>query len=516
MVLLTAMNEPSAKPAPSRPKVFISYSHDSPEHAQRVLGLAERLRADGIETSLDQYINGSPVEGWPRWMLNQLDAADFVLLICTETYYRRFRGLEQPGKGKGADWEGALVTQEIYDARSATAKFVAVMFAPGLEAFVPEPLRGRTFHVLTGEESYQELYDVLLGQAGVAARPVGELKRRKPRRGAVLSFGGANARAGGQASVADNPALARVTLYDGDQALVASLDQAVAEVGAEDKQVCGGPDCVLSYDYSRKGKVVEVRPRLAYLEGVRRSNARIEGLVFTHQAFAWNFPRLAIRLANPSAAPIHLVEALLDVQSSEPVQEAIPVIRDMSYQSLVILNEGWQPMAQAEIEFEIAGLEEGGDVDLFLPERVQVQVPVLETQAVVPLLKYVPERLRQEQAVRVRGQLRFGPASARRTVDFVTRVELGLRAGHGVAPTHTYQVLLRAGETGLKRLSLAQEIPPGSVDLFLLTLGADRACRTAFDLRFLTLDDAEIVAERIDVEIFVPRNLKATGAGAIP
>jgi hypothetical protein len=37
------------------PKVLISYSHDSPEHRQRVLGLAERLRTDGIDCTIDQY-----------------------------------------------------------------------------------------------------------------------------------------------------------------------------------------------------------------------------------------------------------------------------------------------------------------------------------------------------------------------------------------------------------------------------------------------------------------------------
>jgi len=52
--------------------VFISYSHDSPAHSARVLALSERLRADGIETLLDQYVNGSPQQGWPRWMLDQL------------------------------------------------------------------------------------------------------------------------------------------------------------------------------------------------------------------------------------------------------------------------------------------------------------------------------------------------------------------------------------------------------------------------------------------------------------
>src|SRR3984957_18886409 len=106
--------------ASDAPKVFISYSHDSAEHARRVLGLAERLRADGVDAQLDQYLAGTPEEGWPRWMLNRLDWADFVLVVCTETYYRRFRGHELRGTGKGADWEGNLITLEIYNKKSRT------------------------------------------------------------------------------------------------------------------------------------------------------------------------------------------------------------------------------------------------------------------------------------------------------------------------------------------------------------------------------------------------------------
>jgi hypothetical protein len=40
--------------ASEHPKVLISYSRDSPEHARRVLGLAERLRKDGVEAWIDQ------------------------------------------------------------------------------------------------------------------------------------------------------------------------------------------------------------------------------------------------------------------------------------------------------------------------------------------------------------------------------------------------------------------------------------------------------------------------------
>jgi hypothetical protein len=169
-------------------RVFISYSHDSDTHREQVLGLSERLRADGIETLLDQYVNGAPPQGWPRWMLDQLDAADSVLVVCTETYYRRFRGHEEPGKGRGVDWEGALITNELYDARSRTVKFVPVLLSAAGENWIPEPLRSGTHFALTSQEAYENLYDFLLEQAGVEPHPIGTLKPKSRRKGTALTF----------------------------------------------------------------------------------------------------------------------------------------------------------------------------------------------------------------------------------------------------------------------------------------------------------------------------------------
>lgn len=170
---------------------FISYSHDSEEHSEQVLGLSERLRADGIATILDRYVEkGSPPEGWPRWMMNGLNAATHVLCVCTETYRRRFLGQEVPDKGKGVDWEGALVNQALYDARSHTNKFIPVLFARSDESHIPEPLRPQTHYVLDSDAGYQALYDALLDQSGVEPGAVGELKRRPRATGRPLDFGG--------------------------------------------------------------------------------------------------------------------------------------------------------------------------------------------------------------------------------------------------------------------------------------------------------------------------------------
>jgi hypothetical protein len=43
-------------------KVFISYSHDSDAHMNRVFDLSERLRDEGVDCEIDQY-ETSPAGG---------------------------------------------------------------------------------------------------------------------------------------------------------------------------------------------------------------------------------------------------------------------------------------------------------------------------------------------------------------------------------------------------------------------------------------------------------------------
>ena len=129
-----------------RTKVFISYSHDSPEHAQRVLDLADALRHGGLEVVLDQYVHPAPDEGWPLWMETRLDEANFVLMVCTETYRRRVMGQEQPGKGLGVRWEGRLIYNRIYNDKPSGSRFIPVLFEGGEPAHIPNPVQGHTYY----------------------------------------------------------------------------------------------------------------------------------------------------------------------------------------------------------------------------------------------------------------------------------------------------------------------------------------------------------------------------------
>jgi len=94
--------------ASAPPKVLINYSRDSPGHAQHVLELANRLRTDGVDCIIDQHVV-APAEGRPRGMDKQIRDSDFVVMVCTETYYQRVMGEEQLGKGLGVRWKGHLI-----------------------------------------------------------------------------------------------------------------------------------------------------------------------------------------------------------------------------------------------------------------------------------------------------------------------------------------------------------------------------------------------------------------------
>jgi tetratricopeptide (TPR) repeat protein len=168
------------------PKVFLSYSHDSPEHADRVLALADRLTADGVEVFFDQYVR-APAEAWPAWMEDHLEKADFVALVCTETYLRRVRRREEPGRGRGVSWEGNLVYNLIYGDLNQGTRFIPILLAGGDPAHIPMPLRGNTHYVLTrfdfSDPGYEGFYRHLTDQSPTPppARPSIKVLPPRPR-----------------------------------------------------------------------------------------------------------------------------------------------------------------------------------------------------------------------------------------------------------------------------------------------------------------------------------------------
>ena len=159
------------------PSVFISYSHDSDEHSQRVLELAWTLRDNGITAELDQFHHHKIVD-WQRWCRKQIKTSDFVICVCTSEFQRRLEGDVPAENGKGVFWEGTFLQTEIYD-KKGHSRFIPVLLGDEPETSVDDgfgvPTRCRLREFDLSDSGFEELVRILTNQPAAAANPVGTI-----------------------------------------------------------------------------------------------------------------------------------------------------------------------------------------------------------------------------------------------------------------------------------------------------------------------------------------------------
>jgi hypothetical protein len=165
---------------PDRPTVFISYAHESEEHAARVLAFADQLVGDGVEVILDQY-SAHPADGWPLWMQRGLDRADFVLMLCSPAYRRRVMRQEEAGRGLGVQWEGNLIYNRLYGNLSRGDKLIPILMAGFSADDIPEPAAGFARYEIAAfdlsDRGYERLYRHLTNQPATPMPAMGSIKK---------------------------------------------------------------------------------------------------------------------------------------------------------------------------------------------------------------------------------------------------------------------------------------------------------------------------------------------------
>lgn len=102
------------------PTVFVSYSHDSPEHKRWVLEFAEELRRNGVDPIIDAW-DLRPGDDVPKFMERGVRDSGRVLMICTEKYVAK----ANDGVG-GVGYEAMIVTSELVR-DLGTAKFIPII-----------------------------------------------------------------------------------------------------------------------------------------------------------------------------------------------------------------------------------------------------------------------------------------------------------------------------------------------------------------------------------------------------
>jgi tetratricopeptide (TPR) repeat protein len=151
--------------------VFVSYSHDTPEHRLKVGEFIEEMRAAGLKVRWDQDVE-SPPEGWPKWMVSSLRDAVAVLLVCTKTYLGRFEGSAPLGEGRGAKWEGAIATQYLYEDEAHNKKWIPVCVSESDLEHIPMVLKGATRYVIFNSADRARLIHRLKSMFATEQAPV--------------------------------------------------------------------------------------------------------------------------------------------------------------------------------------------------------------------------------------------------------------------------------------------------------------------------------------------------------
>jgi len=158
-----------------RPLVFISHDRNEVALHDHVLGLANRLRREGVDARIDLYEMG-PAEGWELWRERQLLSADFVIVVCTPSYRRCFEAHDPDKVGLQVRWEAWFMRRRIHDEPSFAARVLPVLLRDANADAVPELLRGLTRYVLPN--GYEDLYRRITGQPAIVGAPLGTLKHR--------------------------------------------------------------------------------------------------------------------------------------------------------------------------------------------------------------------------------------------------------------------------------------------------------------------------------------------------
>jgi hypothetical protein len=111
--------------------VFISYAWEDEAFRGRVRALRDWLQNQGIAVISDfDHMIRPPEKGFATWMQHSIEDATVVLIVCSPKYKSRFEKRVSPDAGKGVAWEGAIITQDLYDAAQRNNKFYPIFPDP--------------------------------------------------------------------------------------------------------------------------------------------------------------------------------------------------------------------------------------------------------------------------------------------------------------------------------------------------------------------------------------------------
>jgi len=161
------------------PTVFISYSWDNPRHKEWVIAIANELRRNGIDATLDEFITQRGTVNLNRMMIENIMKNDFTLVILTDKYAEKANEFEG-----GVGYETSLLINNMVE---NTEKMIPIMrFKGDRNRAIPFYLKGMTYIDFSDDNDFNERFEELKYKIfqidRVEMEPLGAIPALKPKK----------------------------------------------------------------------------------------------------------------------------------------------------------------------------------------------------------------------------------------------------------------------------------------------------------------------------------------------
>ncbi|MEU3455128.1 SEFIR domain-containing protein [Micromonospora sp. NPDC006766] len=129
----SAVDAPAPLAAPRAPRVFVSYAHDDEIHVDKVRLFAEFLLTCGIDVHMDRW-DLNMRRDWYLWAMDQVDQADFVIMVASPICKAVGEGRVANDKNRGMQSEIALIRERLHSDRATWRRKLLPVVLPGRSA----------------------------------------------------------------------------------------------------------------------------------------------------------------------------------------------------------------------------------------------------------------------------------------------------------------------------------------------------------------------------------------------
>jgi hypothetical protein len=168
----------------TRPRVFVSYAHDTEDHKAQVLRLCQVLRDQGIDARLDTY-DDNERRDWGVWYIEQVTRADFVFVIASRGYRIAGDGQAAATCNRGVQSEAALLRDLLHADRPTWTRKILPVVLPGrsvdeIPLFLQPHFASRYIVAEVSASGIEQLLRTITGQPAHPQPDLGDIPELPP------------------------------------------------------------------------------------------------------------------------------------------------------------------------------------------------------------------------------------------------------------------------------------------------------------------------------------------------